>query len=83
MMRFLVAAHKAADDLGRFICIGVFAMFAFQTIFNIGMCLSVLPVIGLTLPLISAGGTSVVTSYLGIGLALSVIYHSRKPEFER
>jgi len=83
MMRFLVAAHKAADDMGRFICIGVFAMFAFQAIFNIGMCLSVLPVIGLTLPLISAGGTSVITSYLGIGLALSVVYHTRKPEFER
>jgi len=81
MLRFLYAASHAADDLGRFICIGVFSMFAFQTILNIGMCLSLLPVIGLNLPLFSAGGTSVVTSYLGIGLALSVVYHSRKPEF--
>ena len=83
MARFLHNANSAMDDLGRFICIGVFAMFAFQAILNIGMCLAVLPVIGITLPLISAGGTSVITSYLGIGLALSVAYHSRKPEFDR
>ncbi len=82
MARFLFNASRAADELGRFICIGVFAMFAFQAILNIGMCLAVLPVIGITLPLISAGGTSVITSYLGIGLALSVAYHSRKPDFD-
>ncbi len=83
MARFLYNSRHAMDDLGRFICIGVFSMFAFQAILNIGMCLAVLPVIGITLPLISAGGTSVITSYLGIGLALSVTYRSRKPEFDR
>ena len=41
-------------------------------IINIGMCLGVLPVIGVTLPFLSAGGTSTGTLYLGIGVVLSV-----------
>ena len=69
---------KFCDDFcGKFICVGVFAMLAGQIIINIGMNISVLPVIGVTLPLFSAGGTSVVTIYLGIGLALSVYCTSK------
>ena len=64
--------RRAKDRLGRFICVGVFSMIAAQTVMNVGMCLSVLPVIGVTLPLFSGGGTSVVATYLGIGLAMSV-----------
>lgn len=47
-------------------------------IINIGMCLGVLPVIGVTLPFLSAGGTSTGTLYLGIGVVLSVYMHSGK-----
>jgi rod shape determining protein RodA len=68
----------ALDDLGKFICVGVFAMMAIQIIINIGMCLGVLPVIGVTLPFLSAGGTSTGTLYLGIGVVLSVYMHSGK-----
>ena len=50
-------------------------MFAAQTVINLGMCLSMLPVIGVTLPFFSAGGTSTVCLYLGIGLVVSVYYH--------
>lgn len=76
MIKILATISKAKDLLGKLICVGVFAMFAFQMILNIGMCISLMPVIGITLPFISAGGTSIVTSYLGIGLALSVYMHS-------
>ena len=76
-MRTLYNATKSDDYLGRFICVGVFAMFASQTIINLGMVLTVLPVIGITLPLFSAGGTSVVVTFCGIGLVLSVAYHNR------
>ena len=48
---------------------------------NVGMCLSVLPVIGVTLPLFSGGGTSVVATYLGIGLAMSVSMHNSRRLF--
>ena len=80
-IRFIWTSHLALDDLGRLICVGVFAMLAFQSIINIGMNLSLLPVIGVTLPFFSAGGTSMVANYLGIGVVLSVYMHSRRNLF--
>lgn len=76
--RAIYTASRSDDYLGKFICVGVFAMLAAQTVINLGMVLSVLPVIGITLPFFSAGGTSVVVTYCGIGLVLSVAYHNRK-----
>ena len=52
-------------------------LIAFQSIINLGMNLRLLPVIGITLPFFSAGGSSVLTLYLGIGLILSVSYQSK------
>lgn len=75
-LKILYNAGKAKDVTGRMICIGLFAMFVSQTIINLGMCLGVLPVIGVTLPFLSSGGTSVLSLYLGLGLALSVYLHS-------
>lgn len=76
-LKILATANQAADPLGRYICVGVFATFAFQTVINVGMCLSVLPVAGLTLPFFSAGGSSTATLYIGIGLVLGVYIRSR------
>ena len=50
-------------------------MIAAQSIINIGMCISLLPVVGVTLPLFSAGGTSVMTTFMSIGLAANVYMH--------
>lgn len=72
MLLSLYAAFKAVDMMGRFMCIGFFAMIATQTVFNIGMCVSVLPVIGITLPFFSAGGSSSMCLYFGVGLVQSV-----------
>lgn len=80
-LRCISDAKNALDPLGAYICYGVFAMFFFQCIINIGMCISVLPVIGITLPLLSAGGTSISITYLGIGLVLSVHVHRRRNIF--
>ena len=74
-------AKNATDDLGRYICVGVFSMFAAQIAINIGMNLSMFPVIGITLPFLSAGGTSVGTLYLSIGVVLSVHVNSRSNLF--
>jgi len=52
-------------------------MIGFQALINIGMNLRLLPVIGITLPFFSRGGSSALTLYLGIGLALSVFRFSR------
>jgi len=80
--KILHSAKSATDLLGCIICVGVFAMLSFQSIINIGMNISLLPVIGNTLPFISYGGSSMLTSYLGIGLVLSVYMHSEKSMFE-
>ena len=77
-VKILVTAKMAKDKLGTYICIGVFAMFVFQTVINIGMVLCVIPVIGITLPFFSSGGTSVLISYIGIGMVLSVYRQNRK-----
>ncbi len=68
----LRAAFSARDNMGKFMCLGFFTLIAVQTIFNIGMCLVVLPVIGITLPFFSAGGSSSMCLYFGFGLVLSV-----------
>lgn len=58
-------------SLNGLICTGVGAMFFFQTFTNIGMCLGIVPVIGLTLPFFSYGGSSIVTMFLALGLVAS------------
>lgn len=81
LLRILLISLKSEDCLGQFICIGVFGMIFSQFIFNIGMNISILPVIGVTLPLLSAGGSSVITTYMGIGLVLSVFTYNNKTLF--
>lgn len=74
-IRILVIGKRARDKQGTLLCAGVFAMFLAQMFINLGMCLSLLPVIGVTLPFFSAGGTSLICLYLGIGVVLSVFLH--------
>jgi len=73
--RILLTGKRARDKEGTLLCAGVFAMFLAQIFINLGMCLSILPVIGVTLPFFSAGGTSLVCLYMGIGVVLSVFLH--------
>ncbi len=68
---------RARDSLGMYIAVGMMSLVGFQSIINLGMNVRLLPVIGITLPFFSAGGSSVLTLYLGIGLVLSVCYSSR------
>lgn len=70
----------ARDNLGSFIAFGMFGLLASQTIINIGMVVGLLPVIGITLPFFSAGGTSSMCLYFGIGLVQSVYLHKHNNE---
>lgn len=80
MYRVLRIAHKSTDLLGSSICLGFFAIICIQTISNIGMCLLFLPVMGVTLPFFSAGGSSSACLYLGFGLVECVAMHRNDPE---
>lgn len=73
------AASK--NEAGLLICTGVAAMLAAQMIENIGMCVGLLPVIGITLPFFSYGGSSLISVFCALGLALSVFAHSRGLSF--
>ncbi len=68
-------ARKCKKQSGKLICIGFFGMIFAQIIINVGMCIALMPVIGVTLPFFSAGGTSLICVYLGVGLVLSVYMH--------
>jgi rod shape determining protein RodA len=82
ILRCLVVAKKADSKLDAYICVGVASMLIFQTIENIGMCLYVMPVIGLTLPFFSYGGSSIVTTFLAMGL-VSGVQKRAKPQWLR
>ena len=75
-LKLLYNSSLAADNHGRLIFIGIFAMIFSQTVINLGMCTSILPVVGVTLPLFSSGGTSAIALYMSLGIALSVYRHS-------
>ena len=77
-IRTLTTGLRSEDHIGTYICTGVFAAIAWQIIINLGMNLQVLPVIGVTLPFFSAGGSSVVMVYLCVGLVLAVSRKNRR-----
>ena len=76
--RALRVSSIARDKMGSMICVGVFTLLAIQAVINIGMNLSLLPVIGINLPFFSSGGSSTVATFLLIGLSLSVFKHRHK-----
>lgn len=81
ILKTLHTATKSSGA-GAYICIGVFATLLFQTVINVSMNLMLLPVMGITLPFMSAGGTSVLMLYLSVGLVLSVGRHKKRGLFD-
>ena len=80
--RIIKIGKRSRNYAAEIMCYGVAFMLMAQVIVNIGMCLMFLPVIGITLPFISAGGSSTVCLYLSIGLVMSVYRSSVGIEYE-
>lgn len=74
-LRCLYIARECRKESGKLICVGFFSMLFAQVLINVGMCIALMPVIGVTLPFFSAGGTSLLCLYLGVGLVMSVYMH--------
>lgn len=72
VMRSLEAAKLAKDRVGAFLVVGIVSWFTFQVVYNITMQAGLVPVKGLTLPLMSYGGSSLVATLAGFGLILNV-----------
>ena len=82
IVRCVLVARRAKSPLESYICVGIAAMLIFQTVINVGMCLFLVPVIGLTLPFFSYGGSSIVTLFLAMGM-VSGIHKRTAPEWLR
>ena len=75
LFKILLTLHFSDDILGKCICMGFFSLLATQITINLGMVLGLLPVVGITLPFFSSGGSSAACLYLGVGLVQSVYMH--------
>ena len=80
IIRCLIVAREAPSRMESLVCVGMAGMLIFQTIANIGMCLFLMPVIGLTLPFFSYGGSSIVTLFAAMGVVSGIKKRSR-PEW--
>lgn len=72
LLRLLDGAQMAPDRAGAFLLIGLTAVLFFQVVINTGMMIGILPITGIPLPLMSQGGSSLLFTFLGLGLAMSV-----------
>ena len=75
VVRILWIGRQSSHDYGMFISAGVAAVLIAQTLENVGMCLAILPVVGITLPFLSCGGSSLLATYILIGMVHSVKAH--------
>ena len=80
VLKILKTAISARDNVGYLMCSGIAVMLFAQVLVNIGMELSLLPCIGITLPLFSAGGSSSLCIYMALGLELSIFRYSQAPK---
>ena len=80
VIRCFIVAHGANTRMEGLVCVGMAGMLIFQTVANIGMCLFLLPVVGLTLPFFSYGGSSIVTLFAAMGIVSGIKKRSR-PEW--
>jgi rod shape determining protein RodA len=72
LVRLIQNAQQAADPPGTLIVMGVVSVLLFQVAINIGMCLGLMPVTGIPLPLMSYGGSSVIFTFLSLGIVMNV-----------
>jgi rod shape determining protein RodA len=80
LYRIWRTAQNASSLFGRLLCTGVFAMFLFQIFQSVGMTMGMMPITGIPLPLVSYGGSSMLTSMLALGLVAGV--HRRRYEVD-
>ena len=72
IIRVVIVGRRSGSMFNTCVCVGIASMLAFQMIINIGMCLFIMPVIGLTLPFFSYGGSSIVTLFAAMGFVSGI-----------
>ncbi len=80
-VRLIKAIKQARDNFGMYIALGIFFMLLIQVVINIGMNIGLLPVTGIPLPLLSYGGSSLLTTMLALGLIQSIVARQKALRF--
>ncbi|MBQ9009247.1 MAG: FtsW/RodA/SpoVE family cell cycle protein, partial [Clostridia bacterium] len=70
-------AQRVDSPFAKLVLVGIVAMWSFQLLQNVGMCIGVMPITGIPLPFISYGGTNLVVNMAGIALVLNVTNHKK------
>jgi cell division protein FtsW len=83
LFRGISIALRARDDYGTYVAFGISTLFALQVVINLGVAMGLLPTKGLTLPMISYGGSSLVINLFAVGILLSISRACLKPEETR
>ena len=83
IIRCIYVGNRSPDYMRKLICYGAAAAMIFQVTSNVGMCIGITPVIGLTLPFVSYGGSSLVTLYAMMGLVSGVFARPTAPSHAR
>lgn len=81
LWRSLRVATLSQDAFGRFLAVGIASHIMFQAFVNVGMNVRLLPVVGMPLPFVSSGGSSLITALFSVGLLQSVVMRHRRLEF--
>ncbi|MBI4363499.1 MAG: rod shape-determining protein RodA, partial [Candidatus Doudnabacteria bacterium] len=79
--RLIKVVKSARDNFGMYLSLGIFFMFLIQVLINIGMNIGVVPVTGIPLPLLSYGGSSLITTFLALGVIQSIVARSKAVKF--
>ena len=83
ILRCVLVGLRCNNTMGLLVCFGVGAGLFFQMLVNTGMCMGITPVIGITLPFFSYGGSSLMSTFAAIGLVSGVKYRPRPQQFHR
>lgn len=82
IIRCVVIGLRSKNTLSMLVCFGVAATVTFQTFENIGMCIGIAPVVGITLPFFSYGGSSLFSMFAAMGLVSGVRYRPKPERFK-
>ncbi len=81
LSKLIDVANLSRDNFGMLVAFGIAAMFFFHVLINVGMNIGLMPVTGIPLPFLSAGGTSLIVSLFSIGIAESIFIRHKKITF--
>lgn len=81
VVRCIQVGLRSGDLLSTLVCFGVAASIVFQTFENVGMCIGIAPVVGITLPFFSYGGSSVMSTFMALGLVSGVRYRPKPVKY--